>query len=123
MKKTNFKEITAKLDEVKAYLDTVVAIPSAEIAADFDSDYDYDDDFNCVYNSISYINDRINDLWNALYTHMSDGHVPALKSAEQMQRFLDVLNLNSDFEVQKQTIYASDGKVSNFSFLIKPKAK
>lgn len=51
-----------------------------------------------------------NDFWNYVSKH-GQGHLPPIKSAEQMKSILKTLGLDHDYVVQPQTIYASDGKV------------
>lgn len=42
-----------------------------------------------------------------LYKHESNGHLPSVKSAEQMKRAVSALGLDDEYDVQKRTIYAS----------------
>lgn len=65
----------------------------------------YIDDLNYCVRSIS---NQLQYLWQAFQDHMK-GHLPAVKSTEQLQRAIDVLGLGDEYDVQKQTVYARRG--------------
>ncbi len=79
---------------------------------------------------ISYLHSRIESLWNevfrvwnALYSHQSEGHLPKINGAEKLQKALDVLGLSGDYEIEKKTIYASSGKEESSWLTISPKSE
>lgn len=118
MKREKFDEISAKIKELKAYLDTV------EIKEECCEPCLSRHDLNCLWNECSYINQRINDLWDAFWKHTENGHAPKLKSAEQLQKYLDLFGLNNDYVIQPQYIYsASDGQRKEVRFILTPKQK
>lgn len=41
-----------------------------------------------------------------IYNHLN-GHLPAIKGAEKMQKALDVLGIGADYEVKKPVIYST----------------
>lgn len=70
-----------------------------------------------TYSDIQWLSSQIDtirqdywDLWNQLYDHMNNGHIPQIVGAEAMQKALKVLGLDGDYQVQPKVIYASNGK-------------
>ena len=65
---------------------------------------------NSIYNSMSnmrdYIYSDINYLHDRISKHL-DGHLPAIKGAAAMNKALKSLGCDGDYQVQKQTVYAS----------------
>jgi hypothetical protein len=70
-----------------------------------------------LYSSLDYVNQRVDRVFNALWQFRDEhtnGHLPSVKGAEQMQRAVDALGLDKEYDVQKRTVYASlneSGKV------------
>lgn len=60
-----------------------------------------------------YLMSEINYLWQQFARHQ-EGHLPAVKSAEQMSRVVDKLGLDKEYEVLKKVIYAKtvDGNLT-----------
>lgn len=63
-----------------------------------------------MYYALDYVHSRVNDLDDRFYnwssTHMK-GHIPAAKTASQMQHCLDVLGMDGDYNVMKPNIVMS----------------
>ena len=58
---------------------------------------------------MEYVWARMDRMEQRIWKHESEGHIPPIKSAEQLQRALAALGLDSEYDVQKRTIYASYG--------------
>lgn len=54
---------------------------------------------------ISYIKDWVKELNTALYRHKGEGHLPNVPSVSQMKRVLEILELDSEFEVEKNKMW------------------
>lgn len=65
---------------------------------------------NDIVRSIEYLRQDIDSMYKILFSHMESGHLPAVKSAEQMARAINKLGLGDEYEVQKKMIYASTGR-------------
>lgn len=44
---------------------------------------------------------------NALYKHVSSGHLPPINGADKLQKALEVLGISGDYEVRKPVVFAS----------------
>jgi hypothetical protein len=107
------KEIQTKLKPSKQ-LAIACGLSDDGMDDDDDSDYLTQDDY-------AYINQRINALWDSLARYQQwtaqrmnqheQGHLPPIKGPAAMTKALKTLGLDGDYDVAKQTIYASDGTV------------
>lgn len=61
------------------------------------------EDLQYAFRSLNY---QLEYLWESLSRHMQ-GHLPPIKSTEQLERALKALGLDKEYEVEKRTIYAS----------------
>lgn len=59
--------------------------------------------------SISNVYKYVSSVESALYNHTSNGHIPPVKGADKMNEVLSILNLDGDYEAQKQTVWAKNG--------------
>ena len=78
---------------------------------------------NYFDNRFQYVWESINELRGALYEHCSDGHLPKIEGATAMSKALKALGLDGDYEVVKQTVYASTGEVQSERFILTKTAK
>lgn len=79
---------------------------------------------NVDESDIKALNDRIDFLHQRLSDHRSDvwnwqdehnkGHLPKLKSKEQMKKAIKALGLEDEYEVIPSTIYASNGSIKEY---------
>ncbi len=104
-----YSDTKRKLKEIVAYLDVVEVTP--------DSPIDWDSILDNVQSQFSWMNSDIQNLYSIFYQHL-DGHLPPINSATQMQAALEALGLAGDYDVKKQTIYASDGKLVKDVFTV-----
>jgi hypothetical protein len=74
----------------------------------------------CLQNLFLAVNGQSQDFWNYVSRH-GQGHLPPIKSAEQMKEILKTLGLDHDYVVQPQTIYASNGSVKGFNIKLTKK--
>jgi DNA-binding NarL/FixJ family response regulator len=77
-----------------------------------------------VYSSINYIDQRIGNVWKALWDYQDEhnrSHIPKPRSTEQMDRVIKILELDSEYQTQKSTVYASQSKDTFLIDLIKEK--
>lgn len=65
--------------------------------------------FQYAMEEIQYLGRYVDSVERELYAHESNGHLPAVKSTEQMARAVDALGLNKEYDVQKRTLYAKRG--------------
>ena len=65
-----------------------------------------------------YVWESINELRGLLYEHTSDCHLPPIEGAAAMSKALKALGLDGDYEVVKQTVYASTGEVQSEGFTL-----
>lgn len=67
----------------------------------------------CILSDLGYafrsLSAQIDWLNERLSTHMQ-GHLPPINSTEQMSRAVEALGLDSEYDVQKRTIYAGRGR-------------
>ena len=113
MKQESLASLQEKLQEAIAYADD--CCKETATLADLQNAFSYFND------RIRYVNDQMNSLWTSLYEHTSQGHLPKLAGAAQMEKALKALGLDGDYEVQKRVIYASDGSPKEQWFGIKAK--
>lgn len=58
-------------------------------------------------NAILYLREEIDYINNRLSDHFNNGHLPAIKSTEQMTRAIDSLGLSEEYSVEKRVLYAT----------------
>lgn len=123
----NFKEqfdgVNAALAEVKSKLEP--SRPLVEIKAAYG---DIAETASVSQSDIAWLAQRVDSLsqsiqqiWSSLAEHMTDGHLPKIEGAGNMEKALKALGLNGDYEVAKKVIYASDGSISSTEYVITPK--
>ena len=95
---TIFGNLSEKFKEIKGNYTAEKAVDAANIIDDLVSN---------VSRRIDYIHQRIDSLSNDLYDHKYSGHIPPIKSVEQMNKALKSLGLDSEYDVAKRTIFAS----------------
>lgn len=118
--KEEIKQILASLEEqskdfknkvqTKASPDTVCA-----------EDYQYlskccDNLYEMIYRLRDYIYQSDAEIWNALYDHKNNGHIPPIKGTEKMEKALKVLGIDKDYEILKPVIYSTASKNGSKSF-------
>ena len=107
-----------------------------------DSEQDYYGIYAPLEDQINQLHDCIHDLWQELKSNQSStdsahrrlddvgdemykhtqGHLPPAKSSSQMQKMLEKLGLDDDYQAMpKQTVYASDGSVKHISVTFIPR--
>jgi len=97
--------------------DAPCEVESEKANASYEAQQEYLEE--CVYNAmssmesyfnnrISYVHDRIDNIGRALAQH-SKGHLPAIKSASQMESALKGLGLDGEYEVKKGQIHVEAG--------------
>jgi len=59
---------------------------------------------DCLGRMLSNLSDRLNYLSDSFYNHLN-GHVPQIKTAQQMENFLSAIGAEGDYNVQKPTIW------------------
>ncbi len=80
-------------------------------------------DIQWLSNSIDSIRKDYWDLWDALYEHKNNGHLPPIVGAQAMTKALKAVGLDGDYSVEPKVIYASDGSISGYNFYVPvPKA-
>lgn len=60
-----------------------------------------------AWEEIRYLSRLIGYLQEDLMSHMDNGHLPAVKSTEQMKRAVSALGLDDEYNVEKRTLWAS----------------
>lgn len=121
-KKRNLKEMTeesakfdAKLKEIKASFETMKANHPEEEKVSISQFYNmFDDVIDYIDRSLSSIRSDVWDLYDNLYKHEANGHIPKITGAKDMQKVLDVLGLADDYEVKKKIIYSNASKNGRF---------
>lgn len=68
-----------------------------------DSMEDLKESLDELKSEIQYLKTWIKDVGEEIYWHKK-GHLPKVPSATQMQRILEILELDSDFEIEKPKI-------------------
>lgn len=99
------KQIEDKITQIKAQ--TCEAIESGSDQAAILSEMQY---------IIEYLLSEVSYIENKFYEHMK-GHIPKINSVSQLRRAIEILELDSEYNVEKKTIYSSRGK--NGEILIK----
>jgi hypothetical protein len=90
-----------KLEEIKASCcDCPPSICPEDFYAAIRNVYDYLDYRN------RYVNESINDLYNVFYTHVNNGHTPAL-NGEALTKFIKIMGLENTYEVIKKPVFVS----------------
>lgn len=112
MKHETIASLEQKAKEAVAYIGDC-ANPSCTCDAKPSFDY-VDSQVRYIYQELSYMRE-------ALYGHISNGHLPPIEGAERLSKALKVLGLDGDYEVKKQVIYANDGTPEGFSFVFRSK--
>ena len=82
---------------------------SKEVQADKSVSYD---DLKCLGESISYQFKYLREELSYIYKSMQDhreGHLPKIKSKEQLKRAIKALGLDEEYKVEPQVLYASRG--------------
>ena len=116
-KEVSFAALQEKVAEIQTSLadmgeeedDEVTKEDLENLARSLYSSLDYY--YRYIENVYSKIYSVENNMWQALSDHMI-GHIPKIKSTEQMTKVLEVIGLDKEYEIVKQKIYASDGTVS-----------
>lgn len=104
-------ELTKKFQEcaatTKAFVEKYEEVKAEGMCADdkMSSLMSYVQDLNYAFRSLSY---QIDYLFESLSAHRQ-GHLPPIKSTEQMERAIKSLGLDKEYDVEKRTIYASRG--------------
>lgn len=122
MKQTTFAAVTEELIKAEKALangeQPVTAKQLEDLYMSMCSNLDY------MYRMISSMEGK---MWESearmhenLWKHL-EGHLPPIKSSEQMERAIDALGLGEEFQVAKKTIYASNGKPSKLVYEIELK--
>lgn len=113
--KNELKNITNSFAEMK------IEIECENEEEDSVSKEDLEDVTEMLFSNLDYIYSLIGNLseriwktedkcYEIYYKHLQ-GHLPPILSVEQLQKAIDTLGIGGDYEVQKKTIYASDGSV------------
>jgi hypothetical protein len=75
-----------------------------------------------VYSSINYIDQRIGNVWQALWSYQNEhskNHLPPAPGPAAMQRAIEALGWDGDYESKKKEVYvASNKSYSGTEFLI-----
>lgn len=111
----------SKLSELKKAFADLEAI-----VVDTDCDYDNTDFLVPLQNSLESIQCQLNCLYDSFYNYIyqhAQGHLPPINGAGKMADVLKKLGLDDDYEVQPQTIWASDGSVKEIVIKLVPKKK
>ncbi len=78
--------------------------------------------YRSVYQETKYLAESIDKLYSAFYNHAGEGHLPKIQGADKMQKILEKLNLDGDYQVFKPFIMANDtrgNKVAVVDFIAK----
>ena len=108
------KDAESKLASLKQMVADLVVVD------DVDDDFDWDGLVDDLSYQFRWVNQDIQNLYNMFYQHLQ-GHLPPLNGADQMQKAIDALGLSGDYDVQKKTIYASNGKPEKWVVTMTPK--
>ncbi len=69
--------------------------------------------YDTLYNMSARIEQTQGQMWNMLADHIQTYlHLPAVDSAELLQRIIEKIGMDKSWTIQKSVIYASDGKPS-----------
>lgn len=104
-----FVYLTKRMKSFKKLEDQILAmmpeLPDAESEneSDDDSMEDLKESLDDLKKEINYLKDWIKSVGEEIYWHKK-GHLPKVPSATQMQRILEILELDSDFEIEKPKI-------------------
>jgi hypothetical protein len=104
-----------KIKELKAYCD----VPVAECCAE-KSCCDCEYDIKYLKSELQYIYRYISDVESALRKH-KENHIPEIPGVAKMQEILEILKLDSEYQVEKKEIYSSVGKKEAVTFTITAK--
>ena len=107
--KGEWANIQEKYNQINACIECVDVVES-------DTDYSY------LQNSMEYLNQRISDLWQQLFAHIDNGHLPPIEGADKMKKALKVLGLDGDYQVQPKVIYSSEGMPEKIMAVISHKS-
>lgn len=115
------KELAEKQSKQKA---------SASVCCDVECEVSPAEQITCLQSQLNYLDSRFQWVWESidrlresLYEHTSDGHLPPIEGAAAMTKALKALGLDGDYEVVKQTVYASTGEVQSEQFTLTKVAK
>lgn len=112
MKKDEFEAIAKSLEEVKSKFKIVADVYDADSAPAVSySDIDY------LHRRCSDCVDRIYKLYDEVYKMFAEhtqNHLPPIQTPSQMEKAIKALGLDKDYDVQKRTIWASDGTVDKY---------
>jgi len=104
--KVNRFNVTASKEEAKG-------MGCVEVCAEANPSME---DIRWINERIGSLRDELYRLWDDLYNHKHNGHIPAINGAKAMNKALKSLGLDEDYEVERKVIYASDGSISGYSF-------
>lgn len=65
--------------------------------------------YRAMYGESKYLAESIDRLYNVIAAHM-EGHLPKIQGAEKMQKALEALSLDGDYQVMKPVVFASDNR-------------
>lgn len=106
MNKTDFESLKLKLKEVKAFCNEI----KIDVESDCCSPCCDISEINCLWDELNYLYRYISNVEDTIYRHMGDGHLPKVKSTEQLKRAIDVLGLSEEYKVEPITIWAANGQ-------------
>lgn len=110
------KELAEKQSKQKAF---------ASVCCDVACEVSPADQICALQSQLNYLDSRFQWVWenidglrSALYSHVSEGHLPKIEGAAAMSKALKALGLDGDYEVAKQVVYASTGEVQSEQFTL-----
>lgn len=94
----SFASLNEKFNEIKA------CCPTSDCKCSCDCEKRIVSVCDSISYMISNLHDRITYISESLWEHKK-GHLPAIKTASQMESALSALGLEGDYEVEKPSIY------------------
>ena len=99
-------DILKKRQEIRASMEQLMQKIKADMAHPDAPKYAYHSDMMNMYD---YMMQEVDYLYKVLGSHFQ-GHLPPIKSTEQMSRAIEALGLDKEYEVEPRVIYAKDAR-------------
>lgn len=103
---TIYNNMESKLKEIKANIEA----KKQELKGEFCPEY-FEYCIASLYDYVGYLERSIGNLQERLYDHTSNGHLPPIKSAGQLEKAIKVLGIGDDYQVVKPVIWAKKREI------------
>lgn len=82
--------------------------------------YEIVNDYNDWYvrdlgRRIDFLQAQVFESFDALSSHVRNGHLPPIKGAEKLQKALEILKIDGDYEIEKPVIYSTATSIDDKS--------